>query len=142
LVFAPKHRQALISREWHQDLEKYATGVIQNQGHKLLAIGSMPDHIHIFIGYNINQLIPDLVSSIKTSTNNWIKENNLSKSKFDWQRGYGAFTHSRRQLDTVVRYIRTQEQHHRKKTFQKEYLKMLKDNEVAYDKKYLFEFFS
>ena len=54
----------------------------------------MPDHVHIFIGYNVNQLITNLVEEIKTSSNAWIKINNLSKVKFEWQRGYGAFTHS------------------------------------------------
>ena len=54
----------------------------------------MPDDVHIFIGYNVNQLITNLVEEIKTSSNAWIKINNLSKVKFEWQRGYGAFTHS------------------------------------------------
>ena len=73
LVFAVKNRNALIYRRWKNDLEKYITGIIQNNKHKLISIGSMPDHIHIFIGYNLNQLIPDLVEEIKTSSNAWIK---------------------------------------------------------------------
>ncbi len=67
LVFAVKSKQALIRKSWKDDLEKYITGIIQNNGHKLIAIGSIPDHIHIFIGYNLNQTIPDLVEKIKTS---------------------------------------------------------------------------
>ena len=71
----------------HKDeLEKYITGIIQNHKHKVLAIGSMPDHIHIFIGYNLNHLIPDLVEEIKTSSNAWIKLNKLSTYKFEWQK--------------------------------------------------------
>ena len=65
LVFAVKNRGALIKKLWKNELEKYITGIIQNHKHKMLAIGSMPDHIHIFIGYNVNQLIPDLVEEIK-----------------------------------------------------------------------------
>ena len=64
----------------------------------------MPDHVHILIGYNVNQLIPDLVEEIKTISNAWIKENKLSKYKFEWQRGYGAFTYSRSQINNVVKY--------------------------------------
>jgi putative transposase len=75
LVFAVKHRDALIKKEWKNDLEKYVTGIVQKYKHKMLAIGAMPDHIHIFIGYNVNQLIPDLVEEIKTSSSAWIKEN-------------------------------------------------------------------
>ena len=119
----------------------YITGIVQSHKHKLLAVGSMPDHIHIFIGYYLNELIPDLVEDIKTSSNTWIKENNLSISKFDWQKGYGAFTHSRSQLDTVVKYVLNQEAHHRKKTFREEYIEMLIKNEIDYKEEYLFDFF-
>lgn len=141
LVFSPKNRQALISKAWKDELEKYITGIIQNRKHKLLAIGSMPDHIHILIGYNLNELIPNLVEEIKTCTTTWIKEKSLSKFKFDWQHGYGAFTHSRMQIDTVVNYILTQEQHHKKKSFNEEYLEMLTKNGVEFKEEYLFDFF-
>ena len=105
LIFAVKNRDALIKKEWNGDLEKYITGIVQNHRHKMLAIGAMPDHIHILIGYNVNQLIPDLVEEIKTSSNSLIKGEKLSKFKFEWQKGYGAFTHSRSQIDTVAKYI-------------------------------------
>jgi REP element-mobilizing transposase RayT len=142
LIFSPKNKDALIRRTWKDELEKYITGIVQNNGHKMLAIGSMPDHIHIFIGYNLNQLIPDLVETIKTSSNAWIKKNQLSKSKFEWQRGYGAFSHSRSQLDSVVKYILNQEDHHRKKSFRDEYLEILKKNEIKYEDEYLFDYFN
>lgn len=140
LVFAVKNRNSLIKKTWKDDLEKYITGIIQSQKHKLLAIGTMPDHIHIFIGYNVNQLIPDLVEHIKTSSNKWINTNNLTNFKFEWQKGYGAFTHSRSQLDTVVKYILSQEQHHKKKSFKLEYLEMLHKNEIEFKEEYVFDF--
>jgi len=123
-------------------MEKYITGIAQNHRHKMLAVGSMPDHIHILIGYNVNQLIPDLVEEIKTSTNEWMKEKKLSKFKFDWQKGYGAFTHSRSEIDNVVKYILSQEEHHKKRPFKEEYLEMLEKNEVIFSNEYLFEFFN
>ena len=141
LVFAVKNRDALIKKEWKGELEKYITGIVQNHNHKLLAIGSMPDHIHIFIGYNLNHLIPNLVEEIKTSSNKWVKEKGLSKFRFEWQKGYGAFTHSRSQLDTVVKYVLNQEEHHRKKPFREEYLEMLRKNEIEFKEEYVFEFF-
>lgn len=122
-------------------MEKYITGAVQNHKHKMLAINCMPDHIHIFIGYNVNQLIPDLVEEVKTSSSAWIKYNKLSRFKFEWQRGYGAFSHSRLQVDTVVKYILNQEEHHRKTPFREEYLEILRKNEVKYDDRYLFDFF-
>lgn len=141
LVFAVKHKQSLIQKAWKNELEMYITGIVQNHKHKLLAIGTMPDHIHIFIGYNVNELIPDLVEAIKKSSNLWINENKLSKFKFEWQRGYGAFTHSRAQLDIVVKYIHNQEEHHKKKTFREEYIEMLLKNDIEFKPEYLFEFF-
>ena len=141
LVFSPKNRDALIEKSWKNELEMYATGIVQNHNHKLLAIGTMPDHIHIFIGYNVNQRIPDLVENIKTSTNEWIKDKKLSKFKFEWQKGYGAFSHSRSQLDTVVKYILNQEEHHKKKSFREEYLEILRKNEIDFKEEYVFDFF-
>lgn len=141
LVFSPLHREALINKKWSDDLEKYITGIVQNNRHKMLAIKSMPDHIHIFIGYDVKQTIPKLVEDIKTSSNSWIKTNKLSKFKFDWQKGYGAFSHSKSQVDQVVKYILNQEEHHKKKTFREEYLDILRKNDIKYDDRYLFDFF-
>ena len=141
LVFSPKNRDALIKKSWKENLEKYITGIVQNNGHKMLAVNCMPDHIHILIGYNVNQLIPHLVEHIKTSSTAWVNKEKLSKFKFEWQRGYGAFSHSRSQLDTVLKYIHNQEQHHQKKSFKEEYLEILKKNDIKYQDEYLFEFF-
>lgn len=141
LVFAPKNGKALIGKEWKNDLEKYITGIVQNHKHKMLAIGAMLDHIHIFIGYNVNHLIPDLVEEIKTSTNSWIKQTRLSKFHFEWQKGYGAFSHSRSQLDTVIKYVLNQEKHHKKKSFKEEYLEILRKNDIKFNDEYVFDFF-
>jgi len=142
LVFAVKNRDALIKKEWKDGLEKYITGIVQNHRHKMLSIGAMPDHIHILIGYNLSQLIPDLVEEIKTSSNSWIKAEKLSKFRFEWQKGYGAFTHSRSQIDDVVKYILNQNEHHKSRPFKEEYLKILVKNEVEFNEEYLFEFFT
>jgi putative transposase len=141
LVFAVKNRDALVRKDWKDELEKYITGIVQNHGHKLLAIGAMPDHIHILIGYNLNHLIPDLVEEIKTSSNAWIKVKRFSKFKFNWQTGYGAFTNSRSQIDSEIKYVLSQEEHHRNKLFKEEYLEMLQNNDVIFSNEYLFDFF-
>ena len=142
LVFAVKNRDALIKKEWKPEMEMYITGIVQNHRHKMLAIGAMPDHIHLLIGYNVNQLIPDLVEEIKTSSNSWIKGKKLSKFKFEWQKGYGAFTYSHSQIDTLAKYILSQEEHHKKKPFNEEYLELLEKNSVDFNQEYMFEFFS
>lgn len=141
LVFAVRFRKALIQKTWKDEFEKYITGIIQASKHKLLAIAAQPDHIHIFIGYNVNCLIPDLVEQIKTSSDAWIKTRHLSNNRFAWQNGYGAFTHARAQMDTVVKYIMNQEQYHKKKRFKEEYLETLSKNAIDFKHEYLFEFF-
>jgi len=141
LVFAVKNRDALIRKSWKDELEEYITGIVQNHKYKLLSINSMPDHIHIFIGYNVNHLIPELVEEIKTSSNAWIKEKRLSKFKFEWQKGYGAFSHSHSQIDFVVKYIGNQKTHHQKKSFKVEYLEILRKNEIEFNGEYVFDFF-
>jgi putative transposase len=80
LVFVVKNRDALIKKEWKCELEKYITGIVQNHRLKMLAIGAIPDHLHILIGYNTNQLIPDQVEEIKTPSNSWIKVGKLNLS--------------------------------------------------------------
>ncbi|MBK8922808.1 MAG: IS200/IS605 family transposase [Saprospirales bacterium] len=140
-VFAVKNRQSLIASEWEDDLYKYATGIVQNRGNKMLAIGGMPDHIHIFIGLKPAEALSDLVREIKKSTNSFIADNHLSKFKFDWQAGYGAFSYSRSHRDAVCKYILNQKEHHREKTFEGEFLKILVDFEVEIGDKQMFDFF-
>ena len=101
----------------------------------------MPDHLHIFIGYNLNHLLPQLVEEIKTSTNAWINAIGFLKFKFEWQKGYGSFTNSHSQIGKVADYIANQELHHKKKSFKEEYLSILRNNDIKYDDRYLFDFF-
>lgn len=140
-VFAVKNRKALIRPEWEEELYKYTTGIVQTRGHKMLAIGGMPDHVHIFIGLKPVESISDLVREIKNATNDFIKEQQFSPFKFDWQAGYGAFSYSRSHMDAVCRYILNQKEHHKKRTFEEEFLKMLQDFGVEIGKKKMFDFF-
>lgn len=140
LVFAVKHRQALIQKSWRERLHTYITGIVQNNGHKMLQINSRPDHIHILIGYRPSQSLPKLVEEIKTSSNAFINDNKLSQFQFAWQNGYAAFSYSRSQVSAVATYIERQDEHHREKLFREEYLEMLKKAEIEFEEKYLFDF--
>ncbi len=138
-VFAVSNRESLIKKEWQADLYKYITGITQKNDHKLIAINGISDHIHILIGYNINQLIPELLQDIKGSSSLWVNKNKLCPKKFSWQSGYGVFSYSRSDLDSVCRYIKNQEKHHEKKSFCTEYLEFLDKYEVIYDEKFIFK---
>ena len=107
----------------------------------MLAIYCMPDHIHIFFGLHPAQSISKLVEEIKTGSSKFIKKQPWMYVDFSWQRGFGAFSYAKSQTDRVVKYILNQEEHHRKKSFRKEYIEFLEKFEVEYDERYLFEFY-
>lgn len=137
LVFAVQDRISLIRPEWKEELYKYVTGIVQNQKHKLITINGMPDHLHLLIGYKPHQLIPDLLQDIKGSSSKWINIKRFTKGNFTWQEGYGAFSYSHSQIDQVAKYISNQEKHHKKKTFQEEYIELLKKFDLPYDERYI-----
>ena len=119
-IFALKGRESLINSDWEERLYKYITGIVTNKEQKLLAINGMPDHLHFLIGMRPSCCLSDLVREIKKASNDFINEKKLSKYKFNWQEGYGAFSYSHSQLDGVIAYIMNQKEHHKKKTFKEE----------------------
>lgn len=138
-VFAVKYRAALISHEWKERLHQYITGIFQKNGHKMLQINSMTDHIHIFIGLRPDQSISSLIQNVKTESSKWINEQGFCHQPFRWQEGYGAFSYSKSHVATVVAYIKNQEIHHKKETFLSEYRKFLDAFEIEWDEKYIFK---
>lgn len=137
LVFAVRNRMSLIQREWKEELYKYITGIVQNNGHKLIAINGIPNHLHVAVGYKPHQLIPDLLQDIKGDSSKWINEKKFVRGKFNWQSGYGAFSFSHSHMDRIVKYIQNQEKHHKRKTFQEEYKELLEKYDVRYDERYI-----
>lgn len=116
------------------------TATLQNDGHKMLAIFCMPDHVHFLVGLNPSISISDMVLDVKRASTNFINEGKLVHGHFNWQKGFGAFSYAKSQVHNVCEYIMRQEEHHRKKTFKEEYVELLRLFEVEYDEKYLFEF--
>lgn len=141
LVFSPFRRTHTLPVKNKEELHKFTTGIIQNRGHKLLAINNMEDHIHIFIDYKPNQPLPDLLRDIKSGTSKFINDKRWIPVRFEWQRGYGAFSYSHTQIDYVIRYINNQEEHHRNIRFKEEYTGFLKEFDVEYNSEYLFDFY-
>ena len=139
IVFTVKNRKNLISPSRREDLEKYISGLVTNKGQKLLAIYAMPDHIHILVGLKPNLSISELVRDIKCNSSKYINESKWLRSNFSWQEGFGAFSYSNKELYRVINYILNQEEHHRKKSFKEEYLKILDQFEIEYNSEYLFD---
>ena len=138
-VFAVQNRIGLIQTRWRDDLYKYMTGIITNQGHKLLTIGGISDHVHALVSMSPKQASSDLMMNVKRSSSLWINENRFVMGKFSWQEGFGAFSYGKSQIHNVVKYIENQEQHHRKRTFMEEYLEFLKLFDIEYDERYVFK---
>jgi len=139
-VFAVQNRLSLIGPEFKEDLYKYITGIVRNQGQKLISINGMPDHVHILMGSKPAMALADLVREIKADSSNFINRNEWVHGKFNWQEGYGAFSYGHSQLDTIVRYIQNQEKHHSRRSFQNEYLALLRKFDITFDDKYILEF--
>src|SRR5919206_1046361 len=93
VVFAVSGRLSLIRHEYKEEIYKYITGIARNDGHKLIAINGMPDHVHILLGLKPEMALSDLVRDIKSNSTKFINERRLAQGKFCWQEGYGAFSY-------------------------------------------------
>ncbi|GHT87920.1 transposase [Bacteroidia bacterium] len=142
LVFAVKRNHlSLIKEENRVTMEKYICGIISKCKSKPIAIYCNPDHTHILIGLHTTISVSDLVNKIKANSSGFYHKNLETNHFFGWQDGYGVFSNSRSQIDKVYNYIKNQKEHHKKQTFQEEYLNMLKSAKIEYDSQYLFDFF-
>jgi REP element-mobilizing transposase RayT len=104
----------------------------------MIQINSVADHIHIFAGIKPDQSISVLIQNVKTESSKWINDQGLTSKKFEWQRGFGAFSYSHKDIKNVINYIVNQEAHHSKKTFINEYRENLNHWDVEWDEKYIF----
>jgi putative transposase len=138
-VFTVQDRNCIIRKLWKDELYKYMTGINQKQGHKVLAINGVPDHVHVFFGMRPSQSLSGLMQDIKGDSSLWINNKGFVKGRFSWQEGYGAFSYSKSQADSVIEYIKNQEIHHQKRTFSEEYRDFLEKFEIDFDERYIFK---
>lgn len=139
-VFCVKYRRAMITTDYDQQLYKYLTGTLQAHGHKMIIINGVEDHIHLLAGILPSESISDICEYLKTSSSNWINDHKLTKSKFQWQRGYGAFSYSLSDLPNVIHYIDIQKLKHQTISFKTEYESTLKEHEIDFDDRYVFDY--
>src|SRR5215467_5460531 len=132
VVFSTKERHRLIPKEMKTRLWAYLAGVCKNQKIFVHEIGGMEDHLHMLIEIPLTLAYSEAIQEIKTSSSRWMGR------RFAWQRGYGVFGVSASNVNRVVRYIQRQEEHHRKRTFEQEYIALLEKHGIAYDPRYVF----
>ncbi|MDP9191567.1 MAG: IS200/IS605 family transposase [Acidobacteriota bacterium] len=136
LIFSTKDRFPSLENDIREEVEKYVCGVGRNIGVKTIAIKSVADHAHLLVQLPASASVSEVVGKLKANSSRFIHEKWPAR-KFAWQQGYGAFSVSRSNVDDVVRYIANQEEHHRTRTFQEEYLEFLKRYEIEYDELYV-----
>jgi REP element-mobilizing transposase RayT len=138
-VFAVSGRLCVISSERREELQMYITGIVTRKGQKLIAIFCMPDHAHLLLGLKPDIAPSNLIGNIKTGSTNHIIEKKWIGCRFSWQEGFGAFSVSHSHGGRVANYIHNQPRHHRRKSFQQEYLEFLERHHVPFDQRYVFK---
>jgi putative transposase len=137
VVFSTKHREPWIDPSWRSELHAYIGGVVRNRKGDLLAVGGIPDHIHLLMRLAADRSISDVVRDIKSNSCAWLHDRKVLP--FAWQDGYGAFTLSPSAIPGVTAYINNQVEHHANQTFRDEFLWLLTAAEIEHDPKCIWE---
>lgn len=137
IIFSTKNREPSLSASVCERLWPYISGIARENGMKALEIGGVSDHVHILLSVPATLSVAKAVQLIKGGSSHWLKSVFPNIERFAWQDGYGAFTVSQSNLESVRGYIRDQEEHHRTKTFADEYQGFLKRHAIVFDEKYL-----
>lgn len=137
VVFSTSERRPFISDEIRPDLHAYLGGILRNLRAAPIAIGGTSDHVHLMVRLPSDLALADCLRVLKANSSRWIKERWPERRPFSWQGGYGAFSVSESSREAVIRYIQDQEQHHRRISFQDEFLALLKKHGVEFDERYV-----
>lgn len=138
-VFAVKYRNAVINKEWRSKLLGVIGNLINESNCKTIIVNGVEDHVHCFLGLKPVVSVSELMKTVKAKSSKYINDHSLTPARFEWQEGYGVFSYHQSLIDTVYKYIRNQEEHHKVHTFKDEYLQLLKEFKVEYDEQYIFQ---
>lgn len=137
VVFSTKERAKTLPQEFLPKLWPYMAGIARNHQFQAIQIGGTRDHVHALILLSPILQLAKAVQTLKGSSSHWINETWMAHGRFSWQEGYGAFSVSASQTDSVVKYIVNQEAHHRKRSFAEEFVELLEKHGVNYDPRYV-----
>ena len=139
ITFSTKNRYPFIDKRIQEELFSYLGGICKNLECNPLIVGGHQDHIHILCLLSRKIALMKLIEELKTHSSKWIKTKGQQYQKFYWQNGYGGFSIHPAQIDVVKGYISTQNEHHKKKSFKDEYLAFLKEYNISYDERYVWD---
>ncbi len=137
VVFSTKERRGLLAPDLAPRVHEYMGGIIREMGAAAICVNGTTDHVHLAVILRPTMAVSDLVRVVKTNSSKWLHEQAPSLGKWGWQESYGAFTVSQSGLGAVVKYIEAQQEHHRKMSFQEEFLELLKRHGIEYDERYI-----
>jgi REP element-mobilizing transposase RayT len=138
-VFSTKERRPQLTPALRERLWPFLGGIAWHNKMRAIEIGGVEDHAHILLSLPSTLSVAKALQLIKGGSSKWVHETFPERRLFGWQEKYGAFTVSVSQLDKITQYIKSQEEHHRKMTFQEEFLALLKKHRIEYDKRYLWD---
>jgi REP element-mobilizing transposase RayT len=138
-IFSTKERRRFITPELRERLWPFLGGIARQNKMKAVEIGGVEDHVHLLLSLPSTVAIAKALQLIKGGSSKWIHEMFPEQRGFAWQEEYGTFSVSVSQLDKTIAYIKGQETHHRKMTFQEEFLALLKKHRIEYDERYLWK---
>ena len=136
IVFSTKERRPLIPISEQKRLWAYMAGIAKNMGVTPMAVGGMPDHVHVLVALPADLPIARFVNVLKSNSSKWMNERGV---EFGWQKGYAAFSVSSSNLESVTEYIESQAAHHKKRDFKQEFLALLKKHRIPFDPRYVFD---
>ena len=139
IIYSTKYRKAMIEKSWQDELYGYVGGIIRENKGTLLCMGGVDDHVHLLAKLSPTIAISEMLRAIKANSSKMVNEQIKPRITFEWQSGYGAFSVSESQHEKVRAYILSQEEHHRKQSFEAEFIAILKRHSIAYDLRYVFE---
>jgi REP element-mobilizing transposase RayT len=137
LIFSTKQRQPLIEPDIRSDLFAYLGGIVRELRGTALIVNGTCDHVHLLVRIRPAQSVAEVARIVKANSSGWLRKK--GHREFAWQSGYGVFSVSESSIPAVTKYIATQEEHHRKRSFQEEFVAFLKRNKVAYDERYIWD---
>ena len=139
IVYSTRYRRPTIEKRWQDELYGYVGGIIREHKGTLLCMGGVQDHVHLLAKLSPTIAISDMLRLIKANSSKMINETLRPRIPFVWQSGYAAFSVSGSQFSTVKQYILNQESHHRRKSFQDEFIQLLERHNISYDLRYVFD---
>jgi REP element-mobilizing transposase RayT len=138
IVFSTKLRQRWLTADIRARLFPYLAGIAQSSGGYALQVGGIEDHVHLLLRIPAKVAVADAVRTLKANSSKWIHETYPQLREFAWQDGYGAFTISQSNVESVKSYIINQESHHQVKSFEDEYRALMERHQIEFDPRHLY----